>query len=129
MADCPDDLSYSPDHEWVGVGNDAKARVGITDYAAGALGDIVFVSLPAVGDELVIGDVVAELESTKSVSEVFSPLTGLVTGVNEALSDNPGLINEDPYGSGWLFELKMSDPGEVTDLMDSIGYTDQLEKE
>jgi glycine cleavage system H protein len=105
----PDDLSYTAEHEWVravGEGDDAVLRVGITSYAQDALGDIVFVTLPAVGAELAAGQAVGEVESTKSVSDVYAPLAGTVTAVNEVLDASPELVNSDPYGEGWMFELR-----------------------
>jgi len=127
MADYPEDRNYTSDHEWVTSGNDAIVRVGITTYATAALGDIVFVSLPEVGDDVEAGDSVAELESTKSVSEVFSPVSGTIVQVNEAVGDSPELINDDPYDAGWLFEVRMSDPEQFDDLLDVTAYTDQLQ--
>jgi len=127
MADYPEDLNYTSDHEWVKTGNDSIVRVGITAFAAEALGDIVFASLPAVGDEVEAGDSIAELESTKSVSEVFTPVTGVVSEVNEALDDNPELVGEDPYGDGWLFEIDMADETQLDDLLDVTAYTGQLD--
>ncbi|MCL2483169.1 MAG: glycine cleavage system protein GcvH [Propionibacteriaceae bacterium] len=126
MAEYPEDLSYTPDHEWVKNGNEAVARIGITGYAAESLGDIVFVSLPAVGDEVSKGDSIAELESTKSVSEVFTPVSGVVSRVNDSLADAPDLLNSDPYGDGWLFEVEMSDVDELEELLDMAAYTSQL---
>jgi len=127
MADYPEDLNYTSDHEWVKTGNDSIVRVGITAFATEALGDIVFASLPSVGDEVEAGDSIAELESTKSVSEVFTPVTGVVSEINEALADNPELINEDPYGDGWLFEVDMADETQLDDLLDVTAYTGQLD--
>ena len=104
----PDDLHYTAEHEWVrvvGSGADAVVRIGITDYAQDALGDIVFVTLPAVGTELEAGQSIGEVESTKSVSDVYAPLTGTVTARNEALDATPELVNSDPYGEGWMLEL------------------------
>jgi glycine cleavage system H protein len=122
MADYPEDLRYTADHEWVKEGNDTTVRVGITDYAASALGDVVFVSLPDPGDAVRAGDSVAELESTKSVSEVFSPVSGVIARINEAVAESPDLVNEDPYGDGWLFEVDMSDSEELDGLLDSAAY-------
>ncbi len=120
----PDDLKYTPEHEWVRSPGQAEGsvRVGITDFAQDALGDIVYVSLPAVGDEIEGGSTVGELESTKSVSDVYAPVSGTVAAVNEALDGTPELVNSDPYGDGWLFELVPSDPGEVDALLDSDAY-------
>lgn len=119
----PDDLKYTTEHEWVrGPGNEGTVRVGITDYAQEQLGDIVYVSLPAVGDEIEAGASVGELESTKSVSDLFAPLSGEVTAVNEALDAHPEMVNAEPFGEGWLFELRPSEPGAVDDLLDAAAY-------
>lgn len=122
MSRFPEDLSYSTEHEWVRTGNGSTVRVGITDYAAEQLGDIVNVTLPTVGEEVARGDACGELETTKSVSEVFSPLSGVVSAVNAALVDSPETANSDPYGDGWLFEIEASDPDEADDLLDADGY-------
>ncbi|MBE3580444.1 MAG: glycine cleavage system protein GcvH [Thermoanaerobacteraceae bacterium] len=117
----PVHLRYSKDHEWVEVeGN--RARIGITDYAQQSLGDIVFVELPQVGDELTAQDSFGVVESVKSASDVYTPVSGKVVAVNEALLDNPQLINSDPYGKGWLIEIEMSDPSEVDNLLDAESY-------
>lgn len=100
----PQELRYTSDHEWVAVGADGTLRVGITSFAQNALGDVVYVSLPAVGDSVSAGDSCGEVESTKSVSDVFSPLDGVVTAVNGDLDTAPELVNSDPYGDGWLFD-------------------------
>ena len=120
----PDDLKYTPEHEWVRSPGQAESsvRVGITDFAQDALGDIVYVSLPEVGDEVEGGSTVGELESTKSVSDVYAPVSGTVAAVNEALDGTPELVNSDPYGDGWLFELVPSDTTEVDALLDSDAY-------
>jgi len=122
----PDDLKYTSEHEWVRPGQ-ATVRVGITDYAQDALGDIVYVSLPEVGAELQDGAAVGELESTKSVSDVYAPLAGTVSAVNEALDGTPELVNSDPYGEGWLFELTLADPSSVDALMDAAAYRSSVE--
>ena len=127
MSDYPADLRYSVDHEWVRPGEGSTVRVGITFYAADALGDIVYAALPFVGDTVSANDSVAELESTKSVSEVFTPVSGVICAVNEALSDAPETINADPYGAGWLFEVELADAGELAGLLDATGYVGQLE--
>lgn len=122
----PQDYSYSQEHEWVSapaanlVG--ATVRVGITAHAANELGEIVFVDAPAVGDEVTAGEASGEVESTKSVSDLYSPVTGEVTAVNEALVDNPGLLNSDPYGEGWLFEVLVSQAGPVMDAASYARY-------
>ncbi len=104
----PDDLTYTAEHEWLRAGGDAQLRIGITDYAQEALGDIVFVTLPAVGDTFEAGQALGEVESTKSVSDVYAPVAGTVAAVNPALDSNPELVNADPYGEGWLVELSVS---------------------
>lgn len=126
MSRFPEDLKYSTEHEWVREGNGNTVRVGITDYAAEQLGDIVYVSLPTVGEEVAAGDACGELESTKSVSDVFSPLSGVVTTVNEALVDTPEVINADPYGDGWLYELELADDADSDDLLDADAYAEQV---
>ena len=124
--DYPSDLRYTSDHEWVRVGDDGVVRIGITSFAQDALGDVVYVSLPAVGDTVTPGDSCGEVESTKSVSDVYAPLEGEVTATNEALDSSPELINSDPYGEGWMFELRLSDPSSVESLMDADAYTASL---
>ena len=126
MSRFPEDLRYSTEHEWVREGNGNTVRVGITDYAAEQLGDIVYVSLPTVGEDVAAGDACGELESTKSVSDVFSPLSGVVTAVNDALVDSPEVINADPYGDGWLYELELTDDSDGDDLLDSDAYAEQV---
>ena len=125
MPDYPEDLKYSADHEWVRSGNGSTVRVGITEYAADQLGDIVFVSLPTVGDAVAAGDSCGELESTKSVSDVFSPVSGTVTAVNEVLEGSPETVNGDPYGDGWLFEVDLGADVDLDDLMDADAYAEQ----
>ena len=104
----PDELQYTPEHEWVAVSG-ATASIGITDYAQRALGDVVFVSAPAVGTRVVAGEPCGEVESTKSVSDLYSPVDGEVTEVNAEIEDDPGLVNSDPYGAGWLFKVQLDD--------------------
>jgi len=129
----PEDLTYTAEHEWLraaGEGDDAVLRVGITSYAQEALGDIVFVTLPTVGTELAAGQAVGEVESTKSVSDVYAPVAGTVTAVNGALESTPELVNSDPYGEGWMFELRPSDGVEAAlagdALLDAAGYADRV---
>ena len=124
----PDDLLYTQEHEWVRVDGNT-ARVGITDYAQDALGDVVYVDLPQVGATVAAMASCCEVESTKSVSEIFSPVSGTVAEANADLSDAPQMINEDPYGKGWIFAVEMSDPGEVEGLMDAAAYQAFLEQE
>ena len=117
----PDDLRYSSDHEWVRPG-EGRARVGITDYAQDALGDVVFVDLPAVGKTVEAGAVLGEVESTKSVSEVYAPVAGTVVAVNETLVSSPENLNRDPYGDGWLCEIEVAEPDALGALLDADGY-------
>ncbi len=117
----PEDLRYSSDHEWVRV-DGSRARIGITDYAQDALGDIVFVDLPSAGSVVEQGAQVGEVESTKSVSEIYTPLSGTVTAINEALSSTPEQINRDPYGEGWIYELELGSDADVSNLLDAAAY-------
>jgi glycine cleavage system H protein len=121
----PEDLRYSSDHEWVRVSGDV-ARVGITHYAQDALGDVVFVSLPQVGDSVEAGAACGELESTKSVSDVMAPVSGEVTAVNSALDADPQLVNSDPYGDGWLYETKLKTPSDLNELLDQGAYLETI---
>jgi glycine cleavage system H protein len=124
--DIPEDLRYSSDHEWVRVeGN--EVRIGITDYAQDALGDVVFVELPEVGASVKRGDSFSEVESTKSVSEVYAPISGSVTQVNTELTDNPERLNDDPYGDGWVCVIAVADEGELAQLLDAEGYRSLIE--
>jgi glycine cleavage system H protein len=125
----PDDLKYTNEHEWVRSPgeDDSSVRVGITDYAQEALGDIVYVSLPEVGEEVEAGSAVGELESTKSVSDIYAPLSGKVVARNEALDSTPELVNSDPYGEGWLLEIVPSDASAVNGLMDAAAYQSSVE--
>jgi glycine cleavage system H protein len=120
----PEDLKYTAEHEWVRSPGEAEGsvRVGITHFAQEALGDIVYVSLPEVGDTVAAGSACGELESTKSVSDVYAPVAGEVAAVNGSLDATPELVNNDPYGGGWLFEVVPSDPGEVEGLLDAAAY-------
>ena len=125
----PDGLQYTSEHEWVVTADGASAgpvgsvvRVGITDHAQDQLGDVVFVQLPEVGATVTAGESIAEVESTKSVSEIYAPLAGEVTAVNDALADTPELVNSDPYGSGWMMELRLADTSALDDLLDAAGY-------
>ena len=122
----PDHLKFTSDHEWVEI-SDGRARVGITDFAQDALGDVVYVQTPNVGDTVGEGDSFGEVESTKSVSDIYAPLSGTVVAVNEALADQPELINSDPYGAGWLCDIEISDPAQVDQLLDAIGYQAVIE--
>lgn len=117
----PDDLRYSSDHEWARP-EGGRMRVGITDYAQDALGDIVFIDLPAVGTEVAAGAVLGEVESTKSVSEVYAPVAGVVVAVNDGLGSAPELLNQDPYGEGWICELEVPGAGAADGLLDAEAY-------
>ena len=117
----PDDLKYTPEHEWVRVEDDT-AVVGITHFAQDQLGDIVYVSLPEAGDTITPGASIGELESTKSVSDLFAPVSGVVTERNEQLDQNPELVNSDPYGEGWLVKVRIDDPAAVAGLLDAASY-------
>jgi glycine cleavage system H protein len=127
MADFeyPDDLRYTSEHEWVQTVGD-RVRVGITAYAQDALGDIVFVSLPETGGMISAGSSVGEVESTKSVSDIYAPISGTVVERNEALETSPELVNSDPYGQGWMYEVEPSDPTAVEALLTADQYRDQL---
>jgi glycine cleavage system H protein len=120
----PDDLKYTAEHEWVRTPGESagSVRVGITDYAQDALGDIVYVQLPEVGEAVTAGAAVGELESTKSVSDVYSPVTGEVVARNDSLDATPELVNTDPYGAGWLFEVAVSDDAATSELLDAAAY-------
>ncbi|HEY8471721.1 MAG TPA: glycine cleavage system protein GcvH [Natronosporangium sp.] len=122
MTTTPEHLRYTAEHEWAAPAEAGRVRVGITHYAQDALGDIVFVQLPEVGTELNAGDVVGEVESTKSVSEIYAPVAGKVAAVNQTVSDRPEVVNEDPYGEGWLLELEPADPAAIEGLLDAAGY-------
>jgi glycine cleavage system H protein len=117
----PEDLRYSEEHEWVRV-EGTRVRIGITDYAQDALGDIVFVDLPDVGSEIDAGGALGEIESTKSVSELYAPVSGTVTAVNDALSGGPEVINQDPYGAGWICELELAPGADPASLLDAAAY-------
>ena len=120
--DVPSDLRYSQDHEWARVGDDGRVTVGITAFAQDALGDVVFVQVPTVGAEVGDGDALAEVESTKSVSDVYAPIAGKVVAVNEKLADAPELLNQDPYGQGWIFVIEPADPSALDALLDAEAY-------
>ncbi|MFY1700086.1 MULTISPECIES: glycine cleavage system protein GcvH [unclassified Solwaraspora] len=124
----PEDLRYTAEHEWV-AGDDAGAvRVGVTHFAQDALGDIVFVELPAVGSEVSAGEPCGEIESTKSVSEIYAPVSGTVVACNEALVDAPETVNSDPYGAGWLMRVEPSDPQALGGLLDAAAYRELTER-
>jgi glycine cleavage system H protein len=125
----PQDLKYTSEHEWVRSPgeHEGSVRIGITHFAQDALGDIVYVSLPEVGASVAAGSTCGELESTKSVSDVYAPITGEVVAVNSGLDATPELVNDDPYGGGWLFEVVPSSPSDVDGLLDAAGYEATLQ--
>ena len=128
----PDDLRYSTDHEWIRVEGGAEGqsvRIGITDYAQDALGDVVFVDLPEVGAKVEAAASISEVESTKSVSDVYAPVTGTVVESNPRLADGPELVNGDPYGEGWMIVIEASDPSQFEGLLDAQGYRSLTEGE
>jgi glycine cleavage system H protein len=133
----PEDLRYSADHEWVRTvdgSSDARSdtdgvtvvRVGITDYAQNSLGDIVFVQMPEPGTTIEPGDAIGEVESTKSVSEIFAPVAGTVLARNDALDSSPELVNSDPYGDGWMIDIELTDPAQLDELLDANGYAEVI---
>jgi glycine cleavage system H protein len=129
MVDTPKELGYRETHEWVRNEGDGTVTVGITDYAQDSLGDIVYVELPELGDELDLGQEAGVVESVKAASDVFAPLTGTVIAINEALEDTPEIINASPYGDGWFYRLRLADPAELDDLLDAQAYLEVVEEE
>ncbi|WP_307814506.1 glycine cleavage system protein GcvH [Glycomyces sp. YM15] len=118
----PEQLRYTAEHEWVEERGENIVRIGITDFAQNALGDVVFVQLPEAGTEVRAGAVVGEVESTKSVSDVYAPLTGRILSCNDELSESPELVNSDPYAAGWMFDIEVEDAGSLTALLDAGAY-------
>lgn len=130
MSEIPSDLHYTAEHEWIRRSGDDTARIGITDFAQSALGDVVFVQLPEVGTEVTAGETFGEVESTKSVSDLYAPVTGKVSAVNSDLEGSPDLVNSDPYGAGWLVDVQVSGAAElqsaIATLLDAASYRDTL---
>ncbi|PYI67053.1 glycine cleavage system protein GcvH [Arthrobacter livingstonensis] len=127
MSNIPAELSYTAEHEWVGAPNaDGVVRVGITDFAQDALGDVVYVQMPDAGTAVTADTVVGEVESTKSVSDIYAPLTGTVTARNDALDADPSLINSDPYGAGWLMEITLADATTHASLLSAAAYQEKV---
>jgi glycine cleavage system H protein len=122
----PTELLYTEEHEWARKGDDGVVTVGITAFAAEQLGAVVYVELPAEGDAIAKGDAVGQVESTKSVSDLYAPLSGTVLEVNSTLEDNPDLINGSPYGDGWLFKMRVEDSDELDELLDAQGYSELI---
>jgi len=129
MSETPAELKFLPSHEWLRVEEDGLAYVGISDHAQEALGDLVFVELPEVDTELNSGEEAGVVESVKAASDIYSPVTGKVVAVNEALLDTPEAVNSDPYGDGWIFKIKLSDTGELNNLLSAAEYSEQLSEE
>jgi glycine cleavage system H protein len=124
----PQELKYTSEHEWVSTEEGNRVRVGITDFAQDALGDVVYVDLPEEGTEVSAGEPFGEVESTKSVSDIYSPVTGRIVERNGLLGETPGLVNRDPYGEGWMVVVEATDPSEVDRLMDAGGYRQMVEE-
>jgi len=118
----PDDLRYSTDHEWIRRDEGDRITIGITDYAQDALGDVVFVEAPEVGQDVAAADTFTEVESTKSVSDIYAPVAGTIAAANDKLDENPELLNSDPYGDGWICSIDMSDPAQFDALLDAAAY-------
>jgi glycine cleavage system H protein len=129
MSNIPTEIKYTKSHEWVRDEGDGIVFVGITDHAQEQLGDLVFVELPEVGETLTAGSECAVVESVKAASDIYSPMSGEVVSINEALEDAPETVNEDAYGDGWLFSLKISDEGDMDELLDAEGYAGVVESE
>ena len=128
MSNIPTHLKYTESHEWVNADEDGIALIGITDHAQEALGDLVFVELPAVGDEVSQGDPVAVVESVKAASDIYTPVSGTIIAINEDLDGDPAIINSDPYNDGWLFEIELIDTEELEGLKDAEAYEESLEE-
>ena len=122
----PENLKYTSDHEWVMIDSD-RAKVGITDYAQDALGDVVFVDIPEVGKRVTVGETVTEVESTKSVSDIYAPLEGEIIEINQDLDDSPELLNGDPYGEGWIFILEVNDVASIDNLLSAKEYRELVD--
>lgn len=129
MSLTPPDLKYIETHQWVRVADDGTAKVGITDFAQDQLGDVVHLDLPETGVQVTGGEEAGVAESVKSASDIFSPVTGEVIAINEGLEDEPERVNEDPYGEGWLFQVRLADEGELTGLMDAEAYVEMIAEE
>lgn len=127
MSEIPGDLKFLKSHEWVRIEGNGRATVGISDHAQGLLGDLVYVELPAVGDTVQAGNAAAVVESVKAASDVYSPVSGSVLEVNDALSDKPETINEDAYGEGWLYVVELSEPEQLEELLSPADYAQVLE--
>lgn len=129
MSQVPKELKYAPSHEWIRDEGDGVYTVGITEHAQDLLGDMVFVELPEVGDNVAAGDDCAVAESVKAASDIYAPVGGEVVAINEDLEDSPELVNSDPYGDGWLFKIKIDDDGDLANLLDADGYSESIADE
>lgn len=129
MVETPEDLKYAVTHEWTRDEGGGIVSVGITDYAQDSLGDVVYVELPEVGDQLAAQDEAGAVESVKAASDIYAPVSGEVVEINEALEDTPEIINESPYGDGWFFKIRMSDPAELELLLDADGYLESVDED
>ena len=129
MSNIPSELKYATSHEWVRNEGDGTVTIGITEHAQGLLGDMVFVELPDVGDQISTGDDVAVAESVKAASDIYAPISGEVVAVNEDLEDSPELLNSDAFGDGWLFKVKLDDAGELEHLLDAEGYSNSIDED
>jgi len=125
MSEVPDNLKFTKDHEWILIDDDGVAKIGITDYAQDSLSDVVFVELPEVGDDFLVGDTMAVAESVKAASDIYAPISGKITDVNKKLEESPELVNESPYELGWMVAMKVT--GDVDDLLDSKSYRDCID--
>ena len=129
MSNIPSELRYVSSHEWIRLESDGTAVIGITDHAQEQLGDVVFIELPETGTHLSTGDDTGVVESVKAASDIYAPISGEVIAINEALEDEPELVNSDPYGDGWFFKVKLSNDGEISELLDAEGYAELCESE
>ncbi|AJD46629.1 glycine cleavage system H protein [Isoalcanivorax pacificus W11-5] len=129
MSDIRPELRYAASHEWIRLEDDGTAYVGISDHAQDAMGDLVFVELPEVGQKLETGDEAGVVESVKAASDIYAPVSGEIVAVNDALEDTPELVNQDPYGDGWLFRLRINDKADLDELLSADEYREQLESE
>lgn len=128
MSEIPADLRFSESHEWVSQEEEGVVKIGITDHAQEQLGDLVFVELPEEGASFGQGDASAVIESVKAASDIYTPVSGVIVAVNEAVVDSPEIVNNDPYGDGWLFSVRLDDPDELESLMDAEAYNDHIEE-
>lgn len=129
MSEIPNELSYTKTHEWIGNDGDGTVTIGITEYAQGSLGDLVFVELPEVGEKFGVGDAVAVVESVKAASDIYAPVEGEIVEINEELADAPERVNEDPFGQGWLFKMTVNETEQLANLIDADAYRAIVEAE